>query len=94
MLMPLFEEEPLPLVGEDVIRAKVYCYTCMKREVVAVGEMCRICRIPEVKPRGLKQASEMTLEQLIATQDDGLVPGELSRIKTEIPVDPNNLRTN
>lgn len=58
-----------------------YCYRCMHLKVTAPGELCKRChegweppRPPS--PKAMKPLGEWSLEELIATQDSGTVPGQ------------------
>lgn len=62
--------------------SKVYCYRCMMLKVSSVGELCRMCQEGWESPtnkaiqRSTETLDDWSLEQLIATQETGDVPGQ------------------
>lgn len=58
-----------------------YCWKCMHLPVSTTGELCKRCvegwEPPARKnPKKMKPLSEWSLEELVASQDSGLVPGQ------------------
>ena len=71
--------------------SSVTCFRCMRLPVGEVGELCRMCQEGwespyKHNPTKQKPLSEWTLEELIATQEDGSVPGDAMYQRHEIPV--------
>lgn len=69
----------------------IHCFRCMRLPVDEVGALCRMCQENWVSPYAhnptkQKPLSEWSLEELVATQESGDVPGQAMWERNEVPV--------
>lgn len=70
--------------------SRPWCYRCMHLPVEQAGMLCRRCeegwepRRPS-SPDAMKPLDQWTLEELIATQEQGTVPGDAMFRRHETP---------